>query len=193
VAGEHVVTAAEGSVVLTLDHEPALSVLLDDLGVADQDPRRALPLLRQTLAGLSDAGTELLARGKQFGEAVRVRHLVGLDPLRHGVAVAERMQPGMRLAFSRRDREAAQRDLVRICSEIREELDGDETQPPRPARGAVYVSCSGRGGHHFGSPSAELKIIQRALGEVPLVGFFAAGEIAHQQLYGYTGVLTVFT
>jgi len=27
---------------------------------------------------------------------------------------------------------------------------------------------------------------------VPLVGFFAAGEIAHQNLYGYTGVLTVF-
>jgi len=27
---------------------------------------------------------------------------------------------------------------------------------------------------------------------VPLVGFFAGGEIAHQNLYGYTGVLTVF-
>jgi small ligand-binding sensory domain FIST len=26
-----------------------------------------------------------------------------------------------------------------------------------------------------------------------LVGFFASGEIAHQHLYGYTGVLTVFT
>jgi hypothetical protein len=26
-----------------------------------------------------------------------------------------------------------------------------------------------------------------------LVGFFAAGEIAYQQVYGYTGVLTVFT
>jgi small ligand-binding sensory domain FIST len=25
------------------------------------------------------------------------------------------------------------------------------------------------------------------------VGFFASGEIAHQNLYGYTGVLTVFT
>jgi small ligand-binding sensory domain FIST len=31
------------------------------------------------------------------------------------------------------------------------------------------------------------------LGDVPLVGFFAAGEIAYQQVYGYTGVLTVFT
>lgn len=59
--------------------------------------------------------------------------------------------------------------------------------------GAVYVSCSGRGGPHFGAPSAELAIVRRALGDVPLVGFFAAGEIARHHVYGYTGVLTVFT
>ena len=40
---------------------------------------------------------------------------------------------------------------------------------------------------------AEMQIIRHALGDVPLVGFFAAGEIARDQLYGYTGVLTVFT
>jgi len=56
----------------------------------------------------------------------------------------------------------------------------------------VYVICAGRGGPHFGGPSAELQIMRRALGDVPLVGFFAAGEIAHRQLHGYTGVLTVF-
>ena len=67
---------------------------------------------------------------------------------------------------------------------------------PHPARriaGAIYVSCTGRGGPHFGAPHAELQIIRRALGDVPLVGFFAAGEIAYRQVYGYTGVLTVFT
>ena len=66
---------------------------------------------------------------------------------------------------------------------------------PHPARGiagAIYVSCTGRGGPHFGGASAELQIIRRALGDVPLVGFFAAGEIAHDHLYAYTGVLTVF-
>jgi len=35
--------------------------------------------------------------------------------------------------------------------------------------------------------------VQHALGDVPLVGFFAGGEIARHHLYGYTGVLTVFT
>ncbi len=66
---------------------------------------------------------------------------------------------------------------------------------PSPARriaGAIYVSCAGRGGPHFGGPSAEMQIVRRALGDVPLVGFFAGGEIARNHLYGYTGVLTVF-
>jgi small ligand-binding sensory domain FIST len=58
--------------------------------------------------------------------------------------------------------------------------------------GAIYVSCAGRGGPHFGGPSAELQIVRHALGDVPLVGFFAGGEIARHHLYGYTGVLTVF-
>ena len=70
-----------------------------------------------------------------------------------------------------------------------------EVSAPHPARriaGAVYISCSGRGGPHFGGPGAELQIVRHALGDVPLVGFFAGGEIARHHLYGYTGVLTVF-
>jgi small ligand-binding sensory domain FIST len=59
-------------------------------------------------------------------------------------------------------------------------------------RGAVYYSCLGRGEGLFGPDSEELKIISRALGPIPLVGFFANGEISHNRLYGYTGVLTLF-
>jgi small ligand-binding sensory domain FIST len=107
--------------------------------------------------------------------------------------VADVVAPGMRLAFCQRDVEAARRDLVRICAEIREEIEsgGDGATPGRIA-GAIYVSCSGRGGPHFGGASAELQIVQHALGDVPLAGFFAGGEIARHHLYGYTAVLTVF-
>ena len=142
----------------------------------------------------------------QFGPEVMVRHIIGLDPARHGVAVAEHPPLGARLAFCERHMQAARADLIRVCSEIREELEPETlgmgssmvAADPEPVAarhivGALYVSCSGRGGLHFGAPSAELQIVRRALGDVPLVGFFAGGEIAHQQLYGYTGVLTVFT
>jgi small ligand-binding sensory domain FIST len=116
----------------------------------------------------------------------------------------------MQLAFCQRNAKAARADLMRICAEIREELEPEELPvatvqalgvseleaAPHPARriaGAVYVSCSGRGGPHFGGASAELQIVRHALGDVPLVGFFAGGEIARNHVYGYTGVLTVFT
>ena len=96
----------------------------------------------------------------------------------------------MRLAFCARNAQAAQLDLVRITTEIRDEV---ESAAARRIAGALYVSCSGRGGPHFGAQHAELQIVRKALGDVPLVGFFAGGEIAKHHLYGYTGVLTVFT
>ena len=44
----------------------------------------------------------------------------------------------------------------------------------------------------FGAQSAELAAIQDELGEVPLGGFFCNGEISHNRVYGYTGVLSLF-
>ena len=86
--------------------------------------------------------------------------------------------------------------IDRISAEMAQAW-ADEAQarpvPERRIAGAVYISCAGRGGPHFGAPSAELQLVRKALGDVPLTGFFAGGEIAHQNLYGYTGVLTVFT
>lgn len=199
------VTAAERNVVTRLDGEPALDCLLADLGLAGRDSREALTEIRRTLVGLSDPadGADGPARSGAFGPDTRVRHLIGLDPGNRGIAIADQAEEGQQLAFCQRHTEAARRDLVRICAEIRDEL-SPELEPalvqgaaaePAGSRmlGAVYVSCSGRGGPHFGAPSAELQIVRRALGDVPLVGFFANGEIARHHLYGYTGVLTVFT
>jgi small ligand-binding sensory domain FIST len=157
------------------------------------------------------AGDSVLVRQTgNLGNDVTVRHILGLDPGRRGIAVADRVQAGAQMAFCQRNTQAARADLMRIGAEIREELEPQELSletvaalqrseidaAPHPARriaGAVYVSCSGRGGPHFGGPSAEMQIVRRALGDVPLVGFFAAGEIAHHHVFGYTGVLTVFT
>ncbi|HYD77378.1 FIST signal transduction protein [Ramlibacter sp.] len=206
---ERLVTAAEDNVLLSLDGEPALDVLLEEADISLEQPEAAIARLRATLVGLTAPGEDLMARGGTFGADVEVRHIIGLDPGRRGVAIASRVEPGMRMAFCTRNARAARADLVRICSEIREELEPEEMphpvaaalaapeaqSAPNPARriaGAIYVSCAGRGGPHFGGPSAELQIVRHALGDVPLVGFFAGGEIARHHLYGYTGVLTVF-
>jgi len=217
-ARAHQVTSAQHNVVLQLDGEPALDVLLRELHVSLDDPHEALQAVRATLAGLTErvgvtgvAGDgPTITRTGNFGSDVLVRHIIGLDPARLGIALASPVKEGMELAFCQRNVQAARADLRRVCAEIREELEPQELAlesatalaaseaeaAPHPARGiagAIYVSCAGRGGEHFGGPSAELQIIRHALGDVPLVGFFAGGEIARHHLYGYTGVLTVFT
>ncbi len=208
------VTEFDNNLVIQLDGEPALDVMLRDLNVSLNQPKEALTAVRATLVGLIDQDDAVGRNGVNlrgdFGSDVIVRHIIGLDPARRGVAVADRLEAGMQLAFCQRNVQAARTDLTRICAEIREELEPEELplqtatalaqseaesapHPDRRIAGAVYVSCSGRGGPHFGGPSAELQIVRRALGDVPLVGFFAGGEIARHHLYGYTGVLTVFT
>jgi len=209
IAPVHTVTACEGHVVTHLDGEPALDVLVRDLHINLADPQPALAKVRATLVGLAQAKDASVKRTGALDEAVLVRHIIGLDPSRDAVAIGQAVDVGMQLTFCQRNPAAARADLMRIGAEIREALEPEEMtaelagalntdtyNQPHPARrmaGAIYVSCAGRGGPHFGSPSAELQIVRRALGDVPLVGFFAGGEIAHQELYSYTGVLTVFT
>ena len=215
VGSAHRITRADGNLVIELDGEPALDRLLDTLQVSLAEPEAAIAAVRNTLVGLSlpDEPTAADARRarhtRHLGDDTRVRHIIGLDPNRRGVAVADDVQVGMQLAWCRRNAQAARADLMRICAEIREELEPEEQSlavaqamaadeaaaAPHLARriaGAVYISCVGRGGAHFGGPHAELQIVRHALGDVPLTGFFASGEIADQHLYGYTGVLTVF-
>ena len=209
VAPVHTVTACENHLVTQLDGEPALDVLVRDLNIDLANPQPALAKVRATLVGLAHAKDASIKRTGDFDEAVLVRHIIGLDPARKAVAIAQAVEVGTQFTFCQRNAAAARADLMRIGAEIREALEPEEMtaelagvmntdidNQPQLARGmagAIYVSCAGRGGPHFGSPSAELNIVRRALGDVPLVGFFAGGEIAHQNLYGYTGVLTVFT
>ena len=205
------VTQFDGHVILTLDNRPALEVLLEDLDMTLESPRTLLlKKIRETLVGLTDSSYQALKKTGGLSDDVRVRHIIGLDTQRNGVAVAELLSDNLQLTFCERNAKAAKADLIRIATEIREALEPQEMSESdalevnqlslvdapiaaRKIRGAIYISCAGRGGPHFGAPSAELQLLKKALGDVPLTGFFAGGEIAHQNLYGYTGVLTVFT
>jgi len=203
------ITEVQEHVIMNLDGAPALYALMHDLKVPIDNPRSSVDKVRETLVGLSLPGQALLRPTGGLDDASVVRHIIGLDPIRHGIAIAHHPQNGMHVAFCKRDAASAKADLLRIATEIRDSLEPEEQSAeeaamladhllsqPHPGRriaGAIYISCTGRGGPHFGAPHAELQIIRRALGDVPLVGFFAAGEIANRQVYGYTGVLMVFT
>jgi small ligand-binding sensory domain FIST len=171
----HRITECRHNVLIRLDGRPALDVLREDAGP-------------EVSASLAAAGGYLFAGlpvdGSDTGDYL-VRNLAGIDPARKLVAVGEIVRPGGQVMFCRRDRGTASDDLARMLDSIRTGL-------YRQPRGALYFNCLGRGPNLFGDNSEELRMIADALGEVPLVGFFCNGEISHNRLYGYTGVLTLF-
>jgi small ligand-binding sensory domain FIST len=172
----HRITACDLNIIHRIDGRPALDVLFEDVGeILARDPQR---LAGYIFVGLPIAGTD--------HNDYLVRNLIGLDPNSRRIAVGEYVNPGQSLLFCRRDGNSAREDMRRMLRDIQRRL-------PAPARGGVYYSCLGRGRHLFGDDSQELRMIRTELGDVPVVGFFCNGEIFHNRLYGYTGVLTLFS
>jgi small ligand-binding sensory domain FIST len=169
------ITECEDNVIATLDGLPALEVFKQAAGeLLARDLRRAAAMVQVGLP----------VRGTDTGDYL-VRNLVGIDPKNGLIAIGERVQKGDPLLFCLRDAATARTDLERMLGEI------SSGEQPRP-RGALYYSCVARGEHLFGRRGAELELLREALGDVPLVGFFCNGEISHDRLYAYTGVLTLF-
>jgi small ligand-binding sensory domain FIST len=170
------ITEADDNVIETIDGRPALEVFKEDIGdLLARDLRRVGGYIYAALpvAG-SDTGDYL------------VRNLTGIDPGKGWLAIGAQIETGDRIMFTRRDRPGAEQDLKRMLADLARRA-GDQ-----PIKGGVYCTCVARGPNLFGDDSEELKTIRAALGDFPLVGFFANGEICNNRLYGYTGVLALF-
>jgi small ligand-binding sensory domain FIST len=172
----HQVTESSNNIVIRIDGRPALDVFKEDIG-------KELANDLDQVAGLIFAALPII--GSDTGDYL-VRNLIGIDPEHKYLAIGDLVNPGMPIMFTRRDPEMAQKDLVKMLNILKKRLKGK--QP----KGAVYYSCMGRGPNLFGKNSEELKTIQQVLGDFPLVGFFANGEIYYQRLYGFSGILTLF-
>jgi small ligand-binding sensory domain FIST len=172
---KHTITRAQRNILVELDARPALEVFREDIGeVLSRDLSR--------VAGYIFAG--LPVPGSDTGDYL-VRNLVGIDPEQNLVAIGDLVEEGDPIMFCRRDGDSAREDMQRMLQDLRKRAGSS-------VRGGVYYTCLGRGRYQFGQDSEELRMIRDELGEFPLVGFFANGEISHNRLYGYTGVLTLF-
>lgn len=170
----HEITRCQRNIAVQIDGRPALEVFYEDIGdILARDLTK--------VAGYIFAGLPI--RGSDTGDYL-VRNLLGVDTNNQLLAVGEVLQPGSSILFCKRDAQSAQIDLQRMLSQLQRRARG------RPKAG-LYFSCLGRGNSLFGQ-DRELEIIREELGDFPLVGFFANGEISHNRLYGYTGVLSLF-
>jgi small ligand-binding sensory domain FIST len=167
---------ARDNVVMAIDGRPALAVFLDDIGPdLARDPRG--------VGGIIFAG--LPVQGSDTGDYL-VRNLVGIDPRQGWIALGAEVAPGDPILFCRRDPDSARADLDRMLRQLAGRLQG-------PPKAGIYVSCIARGAALFGEPGVETGMIRDRFGDIPLIGFFANGEISRDRLYGHTGVLTLFT
>jgi len=183
VGEKHRISKAQENAVFLLDNKPALQVLMQDMNIGDYS------LLEQkaaeTFIGLCIPGSDK--------SDYTVRNLVGID-IKHDVfAINDYLSEGNELLFCRRNEQTAIDDMQHMLDNIAIRLDRQKQAPDKVnIRGGLYVSCLGRGREQFGENSEEIKMIHDTLGDFPLTGFFANGEIHHDKLYGYTGVLTLF-
>jgi len=175
IAGKHTITDCDSNIINYIDQRPALDVFNEDIGeILARDLNRAAGYI---FAGLPIENSDT--------DDYLVRNLIGIDTEGKRIAIGDMIHPGQKIQFCRRDGKTAQEDMQRMLDDLRKRVNGTP-------RGGLYYSCLGRGEALFGGDSAELKMIQETLGDFPLVGFFANGEIFNQRLYGYTGVLTLF-
>lgn len=169
------ITQCEKNVLFTIDDRPALEVMKEDAGeMIARDIEQAANYI---FAGLISPGSDT--------EDYTIRQLVGADPDTNRLAIADFPQQGQDMIFCHRDGNTAREDLLRMLQQIKSRIKGS-------IRGGIYVSCVGRGRNQFGDNSEEVQLIRDILGDFPLTGFFANGEIHKSQFYGFTGVLTLF-
>jgi small ligand-binding sensory domain FIST len=180
VGEKHRLSKTQENAAFLLDRKPALQVLMQDMDINgyQQLEQRA----GEVFVGLCIPDSDK--------SDYTVRNLVGIDASHDIFAINDYLTEGNEIIFCRRNEQSAIDDMQHMLDNIARRL---RQLPGQTPRGGIYVSCLGRGRDQFGANSEEIKMIQKTLGDFPLTGFFANGEIHHNKLYGYTGVLTLFT
>lgn len=173
--GQHVVSDCVDNVVIGLDGRRPLDVFREDVGeLLSRDLSR--------VAGYIHAAFPI--EGSDTGDYM-VRSLIGIDPMRGWIAIDGELSPGDRIMFVRRDPSSAAADLESMADTLKRRL-------PGAPKAGVYFSCVARGVNMFGTEGREVAMLRKRLGDFPLIGFYAGGEISNCRLYGYTGVLALF-
>lgn len=117
-----------------------------------------------------------------------VRNVIGVDPDEGYIAINDpQVRVGQTVQFHVRDQKAAAQDMELL-------LQGQRVHGP--GSGALLFSCNSRGTRLFDRPDADAAMVSDALGDLPLAGFFAAGELGpigeQNFIHGHTASLAVF-
>ena len=178
------ITESEGPIIHTIAGRPALDVLVDTLEALPPEVQRRAQRGGPFVGLAVDEHRTTLGPGDFL-----VRNLLGFDRERGVIAVGAHAQVGQTLQFHLRDRAAADEELHSMLSAVETE------STAAPPLAALLCSCTGRGAGLFGTPDHDADAVARALGPLPLAGFFCNGEIGpvgqRSYVHGYTASLAL--
>ena len=199
----HTITKASGTTVYELDGVSALRTLLRDLKGqgAESADSAPFPDLRD-MESSDDVPEELLPLfsghihialpiSQSDQKDYLVRNIMGIDPAEESLTLSQSVSAGETLLFVRRTEETVLEDLSKTLLGLRQRIE-NERGSFTPKAG-LYISCIARG--FAETPEAaqkEIDAVREVIGDVPLTGFYAGGEINNARLYGYTGLLILF-
>jgi small ligand-binding sensory domain FIST len=179
-----VVTRADRNLVQELGGASPVERIRETFTTAARDERN---LMRQGLhiGMLIDEYLDEPSRGDFL-----VRTVMGAESGSGALVIGDVVQVGQTVRFHVRDAESADEDLRELLADL-ERRSGGEAAPV----GALLFTCNGRGTRLFGEPDHDTEAVRAALGDIPVGGFFCAGEIGPvgQQsfLHGFTASLLV--
>jgi small ligand-binding sensory domain FIST len=161
-----VVTGGERNIIATLGGKPAMDGL------------------RQVIRGLSQKELVLAQQALFLGRAINeyqetfargdflISSIAGFDPKAGAIAISAPVQVGSTVQFHVRDAGSADEDLRTLLAEV-----ARSSTDPAPA-GAMLFSCNGRGVRMWPQQQGhDVTTLREFYGDIPVAGFFAAGEI----------------
>jgi small ligand-binding sensory domain FIST len=182
--GKHfVVTKAERNVIHELGGKPALLRLKE---IYDTLPTREQQLVQRGLH-MGRVVSEYQERFQQ-GDFL-VRNVMGIDPDSGAIAIGDYVRAGQTVQFHIRDQQTADEDLRQLLAQLK-------TDPQAAPSAALMFTCNGRGTRLFNQPDHDARALQQSLGDIPLAGFFAAGELGpiggQNFMHGFTASVALF-
>lgn len=172
------VTRAEGNIIYELAGQPALH-----------------RLLQMAKDGMSERDVELINQGLHMGIVIDehkvdfgrgdflIRNVIGADRSNGAIAIGDEVEVGTTVQFHVRDAEAADEELRELLAD-------------RRADGVLLFTCNGRGSRLFAKPDHDAGVIGDLMGDPPITGFFAAGELGpvggRNFVHGFTASMALF-
>lgn len=171
----------------------------DDNIIYEISGKPALPTFGELYAELSGEDQALARQGLHVGIAMDeykadfqlgdflIANVMGVDQATGVMAITSPIRTGQTIQFHLRDAQTADEELIHLLQKRRERSE---------YAAALLFTCNGRGTRLFPVKNHDAKAIRTVMGEIPLAGFFAQGELGpvggKNFIHGYTASVVLF-